>query len=353
MTRVRAMIRRVARSRGSTIVDVAKLANVTPSVVSRVLNEDPTLRIKAETRTRIERAVEMLGYQPNHAGRALRRSRSDVVGVLLPDITNPIYSGILVGIEQCARDSDYVVMLGNADEFSRRPQTYNRLLGGGRLDGMLIQRPNDLDDTRLSRLLDPGMPTVLLNTTLPGTPGSVIFDDWRAAAAATEHLIALGHTSIAHLAGPPAVDSARRRREGFEQAMEAAGLPIGPSAIVHAGYGSDGGREALRDLLRAAPEVTAVVVASVVAAIGALGAAREAGVRVPEELSIVALHDVWMASYTAPPLTTVRMPLRELGETAMRMLLERIADAPPRDEVIRHPAPQVVERGSAAPPRAR
>lgn len=334
----------------ANISDVASRAGVAPSVVSRVLSKDPTLRIRDQTRARVEDAVQELAYTPNSAARTLRTASARALGLVIPDVANPLYAESLRGIQRQADEVDYVVLLASADDLTEADDRYRRLIVGGRIDGVLMQRGHGMHDEALRRLATAPVPTVLINSRLPGRTGSVVLDDAAGARVAVDHLLALGHRRIGHLTGPPATDTAGRRRLGYEEALAAAGVGTDERLIATAGYDPEAGREAMRRLLTRPPLPTALFVAHVFAAVGALQVAQRAGLRVPEELSIVALHDTWFAEHTNPALTTVKMPLYEMGRAGCRLLLDCLAGAAPADLVVGEPAPILIERGSTNPP---
>lgn len=335
----------------TTLADVATRAGVSVAVVSRVLAADPKLRIRPDTRARVMTAAQELQYVPNHAGRALRLARARALAFVVPDIANPVFSDMIRGVEDEAERNGYSVLLGRAEWFSEHAGALQRLLGEGRVDGFLFQRADGTDDAALARILDGRQATILLNTAHPDLRGSVTFDEVAASQLATRHLISLGHQRIAHLGGLPTSDTAERRLRGFKLAMRAAGLSCPPASIVRAGYRPESGSEGLFTLI-ANYRPTAVFVANVNAAVGALTAARAAGVHVPGDLSIVALHDTWLAAHTQPPLTTVTAPLYEVGREGVRLLIERLEGNEPRDVVVDTPPSTLVVRGSTAPPRA-
>lgn len=334
-----------------TLADVARASGVTTSIVSRVLNGDPTLRVRPETRQRVLAKVRELDYSPNVAARSLRTARTGAIGLIVPDVTNPIYAEILHGAEARARTDDHAILLGSADDLGSTGRLYTDLVRGGRIDGVLLQRMNDVDDETLRHLVmgSDDVPTVLMNSRLDGLPGSVILDDAAGARTATEHLLAAGHRRIAHIGGPAIVDSAQRRRDGFIEAMVDTGNEPPPAHVVMAGYTVETGHRAMVRLLALKERPTGIVVANLTAATGALRAAKEAGVRVPHDVSVVAIHEAWFAAHTDPPLTTIRMPLRELGDSAVRAVLNRLDGGGPADEVVDQPPPRVIVRASTAP----
>jgi LacI family transcriptional regulator, galactose operon repressor len=324
------------------LADVARLVGVDPSVVSRVANDDPRLLVRPETRERILAAIDELGYRPNVVARNLRRSASDMYGLIIPNFSNPIYAQIIAGAEAGALHMGKYLLASSSVDFNS--DGYLAAIGNGRVDGLLIA---GTVATTAQRLDASRVPWLFLNRSSPGRPRHVVLDDERATAMAVEHLVGLGHERIAHLAGPPTADTAQRRKSGYLRAMQGAGLRAREGDVVASDYTDRGGAEAMRRLVSGG-SVTAVVVANVASAIGALWAANELGIRVPEELSVVTVHDLPLATYLIPPLTTVRMPLLELGARGVEILSKERAGARV-EEVVRAPM-ELVERGSAGPP---
>lgn len=317
-----------------TLADVAAHAGVDASVVSRVLSRDPRLNIRETTRDRVLRSVKVLDYRPNELARGLRTARSKAFGLLIPDFANPVYASIIAGAEAAATELGYLLVTG-----SLAVQT--AVLGEGRVDGLLLAGPE--------HGLRPDVPVILVNRRTPGARRYVILDDERAARLAVEHLAQLGHRRIAHVAGPEAADTAQRRLTGYLKAMTDAGLAVDDDLVVHTDYTDAGGAAAMRELVGRGRAPTAVFVANVASAIGALHEARSAGLRLPDDLSVVAVHDLPLAGYLSPPLTTVRMPLGELGRQAITLLASVPADEPV--QVVVDGPMELVVRSSTAPPR--
>jgi len=179
--------------------------------------------------------------------------------------------------------------------------------------------------------------------------GSVVLDDEAAVRLAIEHLKQLGHRRIAYIGGPNTVDWAHRRRRGYENTMAELGDVVPKNYIVEGGYQVESGESAFSRLIREASELpTGIVVANVLAGIGVLAGAMSCNICIPDDLSIVAIHDVWVADHTCPPLTTVRMPMRELGEASTKLLLKQIDGESGRNLVVRNPKPELVRRGSTS-----
>jgi LacI family transcriptional regulator len=333
-----------------TLSDVAARAGVSVSAVSRVLSNAPSSRVSDATRVRIQDAARELDYRPNFAARALKLARTNVVALVVPDLTNAIFSELMRGIEEASSEVDYMVLLARAESVRPASDTIARLVGEGRVDGVLMQVGDSTPDGDLAAILDGAVPAVLINSRRPGAVGSVILPDEDGARVAVGHLVALGHRSIGFLNGVRTSDTADRRGAGFDAAMSAAGLEVDPRHVTRLGYTPRQGREAMRRLAEQPNRPTAVVVANVNAALGALVEARSLGIRVPDDLSIVAIHDAWTAENAWPPLTTVRMPLYELGRASMAAIVERIASGRNQDSIVLDPAPELVLRSSAAPP---
>lgn len=321
--------------------DVAAAARVDTSVVSRVLSGDAALSVRPETRRRVHEAVQRLGYRPNPAARALKTARTMAIGMLLPDLANTVYAEIARGAEERASAAGYILLIATGTAAVRR------VVLAGRVDGVLyaIATTENVADIRP----EPALPSLLVNRREPGAGPSVIVDDEAGVATAVRHLLDLGHTRIAHIGGPRAVDTARRRLAGYERALRERGLPVRPELVAEARFDERGGATAAARLLLLDPPPSALVVANVGAAIGAMATAREAGLEIPRDLSVIGFHDVPMAPYLAPPLTTVRMPLAELGSRAVDELLAMIDGAEVADVVVAA-APELVLRGSSAPP---
>ncbi|GAA0818111.1 LacI family DNA-binding transcriptional regulator [Streptosporangium amethystogenes subsp. fukuiense] len=326
-----------------TLAHVAAEARVDRAVVSRVVNNDPSLNIRPETRERVLAAVAALGYRPNVAARSLRTARAHMFGLFIPDFANPVYAEIIKGAEAAAAALSYVLVTGSAAGAGLGG--YMDLLGQGRIDGLLLAGAEG--ESGLIEQLDRAtVPWIMLNRRSPSVKRYVVLDDERAARLAVEHLVGLGHRRVAHLAGPDGADTALRRRAGYSMAMSAAGLPEGQ--VVAADYTPAGGAAAMAELLAAPDPPTAVFVANVASAIGAMEAVRAAGLEIPRQISMVAVHDLDLASYLAPPLTTVRMPLAELGRRGVA-LLGSLKPEESVEEVLDGPIELIVRRSTAPP----
>ncbi len=339
--------------RVTNLAAVARAAGVDPSTVSRVLRSDPAVRVRPETRARILAVADELGYTPNLIARSLVTRKSMTLGLIIPSAANVVYEQIIRGAEAAARKAGYVLLLSESTDLGAVDSAYRELVLGGRVDGLLIASGTRADS--LPRLLrdTPGN-CLVLNRRIRGPIPSIIEDDERGMARGVEELIRLGHRRIACLAGPVDVDTAARRLAGFKIAMRAAQLPLHRGYIQRGPFDEAGGHDAMLKLLRLTRPPTAVAVCSLVAATGALAACRSAGFSVPDDVSVIAFHDATIAKYLTPPLSTIWMPLFELGEAATQELVDTIHGRTiPQQRRLQEPEPRVIVRASTAPPRDR
>jgi LacI family transcriptional regulator len=330
----------------ATLSDVARRAGVSISAVSRVLSDAPEARVSPETRARIKQAAADLAYRPNFAGRALKFSRTNVIALVVPDLTNAFVTELMLGVEDEALERDYMVLLGRSEDLKPGGEMVSRLIGEGRVDGMLVQVADHAHASEIAELVEARYPIVFLNSIQAGHRGGVVLDDEAGARLATEHLIGLGHRRIAMVGGLPQSYTAHRRVNGFQEAMTAADLPVPRTAVTRLGYYPKEGRAALRALAAQREPPTGLVVANLNAAIGVLAEARSLGLQVPEDLSVISVHDAWTAENTWPPLTTVKMPMYQLGRAAVAGLYARLHGAEVHDHVVTDPVPQLVLRQS-------
>jgi LacI family transcriptional regulator len=332
------------RPRPPTLRDVARLATVDPSVVSRLVNNRPDLSISDDTRARVVVAIEELGYQPNLTARGLRLQHTYAVGFVLPQLENPVYAPIVRGVDRAAQAAGFGLVLGDATGEVDTERTFVRLLREGRVDGLLIAS-TALSDAFLRARGGPDVPLVVVNRRVEGVAACVTLEDEAGSAIAAEHLLGLGHRDLAVVTGPLRVDSSRRRLEGFQRACAEAGATV--TVREAPTFSAPDGYAAARALLaEAAP--TALFAATLTLALGVLRAGHEHGLRLPADLSVIALHDAPLADYTHPRLTTVAMPLEGLGAEAFRTLEAQMAGRMVQPTVVRSPEPVLRVRASTA-----
>ncbi len=320
------------------------------SIVSRVLNGDPTVSARPETRERIFAAARKLSYVPNGFARGLRRSRTMTIGVVLPNLAYAVNAEIIRGAERRAGEAGYVVLVADASEFGPASAAYQRLLMEGRVDGLLIGSATTGEDAP-GRVSAFPLPVVMVNRRAGSSGVSVLVDDSYGVGLAVDHLVGLGHTEIAYVTGPRDADTALRRRAGFVTRMRHHELATPPRRMIETTFTEAGGFEAVERLLASRRPPTAVVAASFASAVGGMAAVAAAGLRVPDDVSMVGFHDAPVAGYLNPPLSTIRMPLAEMAEAAVESLIGLIDGVEVEDTVVRSPAPVLIERASTAPAR--
>jgi LacI family transcriptional regulator len=336
-----------------TIRDVAREARVHPGTVSRALNQETRGLVNQETAERVLRAAEQLGYRPNRIARGLKTSRSHTIGVLIPDITNPLFPPILRGIEDRLADDGYTALVVNTDNDPVRERSHLEAMRARQVDGF-ISATARLDRELLDEIGAGAVPLVLVNRSLEdGSVPSVTVNDRQGIKLAVDHVAALGHTRIAHMAGPQNLSTGHRRYLGFLEAMHSAGLPT-PDTCVHFTrfFTEEEGAAGAAALLDADPGCSAIVAANDLLALGCYDALHTRGVRCPDDVSIVGFNDMPFIGRLLPPLTSVRIPQREIGTVAAALLLERLAGAVGvAREILLEPT--LIVRGSTAPPPGR
>ncbi len=311
-----------------TLEGIARLARVSRSTASRVVNDQQGVR--DDVRERVWAVVRETGYQPHAAARSLVTRRTQVVAVLIPEsvnrlFTDPFFPRVLTGIASRCNQRRYHLMLALFNESEGQVEMYGRVVGGGHLDGVIIASAQT-HDPLFGMLLKDGVPFVLAGRHPDERVNYVDVDNAGGARMAVEHLIRLGHTRIATITGPLTMASGEDRLAGYRQALEAHRLPVEDRLIAEGDYTEESGALGVQHLLPASP--TAIFAGSDVMAIGALKALREARVRVPQEVALVGFDDVSIASAVVPALTTVRQPIEHLGSMAADMLLNSLSGEP-------------------------
>ncbi len=330
--------------RRPTIYDVARLAGVSTATVSRALNG--TGQVAEPKRVAIDAAVEQLGYRPNTIARSLVTRSTQTIALLLPDITNPFYAELVKGIQALTLERGYTMLLCTTGFDPELEDRYLRLLRAKHVDGALVDGLV-LPPDRIARFVEDGFPVVCLDRNVDSRAVPLVQVDNRLGARlATEHLLALGHTRIAHIMGAPARVS-EERLLGYQGALSRAGVAPDSSLVGLGGFTENGGHDAMEALLAADTGLTAVFAANDLSAIGALNAIAASGRSVPGDISVVGFDDLRLARYTSPPLTTLRQPADVIARHATELLLGMIAGRKPGK--LRHLfAPELVVRSSTA-----
>jgi LacI family transcriptional regulator len=304
-----------------TLEEVAKLADVSRSTVSRVVNDQPNVR--SEVRERVWEVIHQTGYQPHAAARSLVTSRTHVIGMIIPEavttlFTDPFFPLLLRGATDACNSHQYQLMLSLFTANTDRKEIYQRILRSGYLDGVLVASAS-LKNPIVPNLLRDRIPFISVGRHPDERVHYVDVDNVGGARMAVEHLIRLGHRRIATIAGPPDMIAGQDRLSGYRQALEARGIPVDEELIVEGDFTESSGTVAMQRLLPASP--TAVFVASDMMAVGALKALRQAGLEVPQDIALAGFDDIPIASVIEPALTTVRQPIERMASMAVEVLL--------------------------------
>lgn len=305
----------------ATIKDVAREASVSVATVSRVFNDATVVR--EDTARRIRDVATSLRYVPHNGARSLITSRTNTLGVLLPDLYGEFFSEVIRGIDLAARRSGYHLIISSSHSDKTEIEAAMRAMRG-RVDGVIVMSPDIDADSLLN--VPATLPVVLLCSPSRGHEvDSLIIQNCRGAREMVGHLISLGHRRIAILKGAPGNYDASERLRGYRTALREAGIAAERSLERDGGFTEAGGYAATLELLGADPRATAIFAANDSMALGALSALRESGVRVPDDIAVAGFDDIPLARYMDPPLSSVRVPIADLGARAVGMLVDGIA----------------------------
>ena len=341
-----------ARNRPVSIRDIAARVGVSHTTVSRAMHNSSL--ISREVRERIQQIAAEMGYVPNAVAQSLKQRQTDSVGLVVTSIADPFVGRVVRGIEEVAQAAGMSVILSVSNNQPDQEMAVIENFNRRRVDGIIVAASR-LEPANLQRLARWSVPVVLINpqTDTPSTGlASIAIDDFSGARQAVEHLLSLGHRRIGFIGAGNRPRSARLRMEGYQSALAAAGTELCPewvqiAAPAHRYYADDvsDGQELLEPLLQAG--VSAVFCYNDSIAIGALLAAREHGIAVPGQLSLVGFDNNETGQYVTPPLTTIHQPKLRMGQVAMEMLLDRLAGRAVESQLL---ACELIERGSSAPP---
>ncbi len=333
-----------------TLRDVADAAGVHPATASRALNPATRGLVNADTARRVIKVAEHLGYRPNPIARGLKTSKSSTVGLVIPDLTNPLFPPIVRGIEDVLEPAGYSGLIVNTDNDPQREHAQIELLRSRQVEGLIVATAL-IDHPLLGRLQREGVPMVMVNRRPDGIDvPSITPDDAAGIELAVAHLVDLGHTRIGHLAGPATTSTGVERRKAFLNAARDRGLDADPALVITCeSWTEESGAVALRQLLASRPDVTAVVAGNDLIALGCYDVFAERGIVCPRDISVVGFNDMPFLDKLAPPLTTISIPHQQIGAEAARMLLDAIAEPERAARSVRLPLALVV-RGSTAPP---
>lgn len=307
--------------------DIAREANVSQSTVSRVINNNP--RISEATRQRVKKAMETLGYSPNAAARTLITGRSNLLGLVVSNITNPFYPEVIEAVVSTAAEYDYNVILCNTQESRELQTAYLELLIEHQVDGAiltssLLDSQQLLDEVGFGRI-----PVVMVNRSVHGAPvDTVRLDNDAAGRIVAKHLLQLGHRNLAFVGGLAETSTDSLRLEGFRAALADADVDLPDKHVVHGAFTEASGYTLAQQLLGLPHPPTALFCADDLIALGAMNAILDAGLRIPEDVAVVGVDDVPAASLRQVGLSTIRQPAGDMGSRAVKLLLERVKGGP-------------------------
>lgn len=304
----------------STILDVARLAGVSTATVSRVINSPESVR--QGTREKVLLAMQKCNYKYNALARGFVTKRSNTIGLIIPTINNPVFADSTLGVQEYADQKDVRVILGNSYYKYSQEENLVKVLRENQVDGLILTTTN-LKGEVLKSLAAEKFPLVLLFSTIKSGPISAVgIDNYRGGYLATEHLIALGHRRIGMVAGNFSMtDRSYHRWHGYQRCLKDHQIPYDRDLLIQTEYSLTGGRDSIKKLLQQSSPPTAVFCSNDYIALGAIKGAREYGLQLPDELSIVGFDDMQTASYMVPALTTIRQPAYEMGRRAAELLL--------------------------------
>lgn len=337
-----------------TLKQLSLLAGAHPSTVARVLHADPRQRVSAELRERILALAREHDYRPNSVARSLRTKRTSVFGALIPDIANPFFASVLRGMEDAVAERDYSIIMANTDDLPAREAHGLALLRDRQVDGLLLATAR-LHDPAITQLLTESIPFVLVNRhTDPITPNSVVPDDYAGSVAAVEHLLKLGHRRIAHICGSDDASTGYLRAKAYRDTLrrhEVDSFADQDALLVRGSFRENGGYSAMQKLLELTEPPTAVFAVNDLAALGAIHAITEAGLRVPQDISVIGFNDLFHASHMTPSLTTMQVPHRAMGVRAAERLLDMVVDGLMPERPLLLPVNLIVRQSTGPAPQ--
>ncbi len=306
-----------------TIKDIARRVGVNPSVVSRALNDK--YGVKEATKNLIIQTAREMGYYPNTAARSLVTRRTEMIGIMMADISEPFYAQIIKGMEFVANQTGYNLMFSNSYESLENTSVLHKMIVAERVDGLVIVGSNIEEKKFALTLLERGIPFVLVERNLTDPRINCVWvDNIQGAFQATQYLIEKGHRTIAHIAGNLQNQVTLDRIEGYKRALVENDLSPKEELIVHGKYFWQDGYKAMNEILHFHPDCTAVFVANDSMAYGVLQAIAEAGLSVPKDFAVIGFDDLEFSALTNPPLTTIRQPRYEMGKRSLEILVNEL-----------------------------
>jgi len=306
----------------TTIREVAEKAGVSVTTVSHVVNK--TRFVSEEVRERVVAAMKDLNYRPNALARSLRRGETHTLGLILPDSSNPFFAEVGHAIEAAAFERGYSVILCNTENNLEKERLYTEVLEKNQVDGMIFVAAG-VNREAILQIVRNGLPLIVVDRDMGALElDTVATDHHFGGMAATQHLLESGHRTIACITGPSDVTPSAERVTGYRDALLQAGIPVDETLIMRGDFHAASGYAAAMDILQREARPSAIFVCNDMMAIGAIRAANQLGLRIPEDVSIVGFDDIELALYITPPLTTVAQPKQEIGQLTVELVLERI-----------------------------
>ena len=327
--------------------EVAERAGVSVAVVSYVVNNGPR-PVSPETQSKVQEAIDELGYYPNELARSLSRQQTAIIGLIIPSLLNPVYAEIAESLERACIAEGYMVMVGGTGRDPDKELEFAKLLRAKQVDGVVAIPSTSPQDT-LKVLQQAQIPTVVLEHDLPMT-ACIALDDLQGGRLATQHLLSLGHRRIGLIKRQPSSALSNLRAVGYHDSLIEAGIPFDPALVIESQAGQAAGYRSMQQLLALAQPPTAIVTHNDVLAMGAMHAIHQAGLAVPNDISIVGYDDLISSAYLNPPLTTIKFPLAEMGHQASQLIIKLVQkqDELPTQTIVL--PVELIVRASTAPP---
>lgn len=332
-----------------SIKDVAEKAGVAPSTVSRILSKSPILRAKQETIDRVNRIAAEMNYRPDISARSLRTRQTFALTMYVPSVASPVFPEIIQGAEDACNEYGYSLFIGHLDEKSVEKRRYLDMINEGRVDGLLMATTL-VEESVIEDLVDSRCSFFLINRRSTATRNYVAIDDTEGARMAVNHLVELGHEKIGFISGPLRFDTSLRRFQGFRQGLHENGLDYHSAITVETDWLSyTAGSESMKRILAEKKRPTAVFVSNLMSCVGAMSAVQNAGLRIPQDMSIIGFHDAPLAEVLVPAITVVKMPLYDMGHRGTVNLIRLIRGEPVDEPELLSPI-DIIRRNSTAPP---
>jgi LacI family transcriptional regulator len=327
----------------ATIYEVSKLAGVSLATVSRVMNNSDKVTLK--TRKKVEAAMRQLGYRPNTIAQSLALRRSNSIGVLVPELHGPFFGAMLGAIEsELRKEGKHVIITAGHSDPDREKEAIE-FLASGRCDGLILY-VFAISDEYIENLMKASIPVVVIGRLIPGIEKNCVsLDNERGGYLATRALIEAGHRQVACITGPQWKSDGKERLSGYKRALSEHGIDFDPQRVVEGDYEESSGRAGMQELMRSGTPFTALFCANDVMAAGAIAVARENGLDIPRELSVVGFDNVFFTRYMHPKLSTIEYPVETMGRMAVRCVLREVYSKEGQDIHCRF-EPTLVQRDS-------